>query len=127
MLGMTNYILVVGLNPSNTKTVFKAKANSTFHRLNKWFDLLGIKHYSFINIIHERGDYSNLHADYEFIRRCINNNCKVIALGELVSKVLSDINIDHFKMPHPSPRNRKINDKLFELILLILCGEYLNE
>ena len=36
---------------------------------------------------------------------------KVIALGEFASQALTKSMVPHFKLPHPSGLNRKLNDK----------------
>lgn len=51
----------------------------------------------------------------------------VIALGDKASKYLKKINIDHFKLPHPSGLNRKNNDKKWLSGELEKCRRYLNE
>ena len=51
----------------------------------------------------------------------------VIALGNKASEYLSSIELSHFKLPHPSGRNRKINDKQWLNKELKQCKEWLNE
>jgi uracil-DNA glycosylase len=36
---------------------------------------------------------------------------KVLALGGQVSKTLNTLGVEHFSLPHPSPRNRMMNDE----------------
>lgn len=36
---------------------------------------------------------------------------RIVALGKSAAKVLSKLKLDFFEMPHPSGRNRKLNDK----------------
>lgn len=48
---------------------------------------------------------------------------KIIALGNNASKALGDI--PHFKLPHPSGRNRQINNKKFIDKKLKECREWL--
>lgn len=38
---------------------------------------------------------------------------KVIALGLMASRRLDKNEIEHFKMEHPSGRNRKLNNKIY--------------
>lgn len=115
-------ILVLGLNPSAAK---KLKKNSTFDRLNKWMDHLGVVNYSFMNVIPEVGAPDIKKVTFHmtpFIERYDG----ILALGNTVSLVLTNLGIEHFKMPHPSPRNRLLNDKTFEINMLDKCKEYLS-
>ena len=50
---------------------------------------------------------------------------KIVALGENASKFLKGI--EHFKLPHPSPLNRKLNDKKTLNSILKECEKYLND
>jgi uracil-DNA glycosylase len=51
---------------------------------------------------------------------------KVIALGNEASKYLNSLNIEHFKLPHPSGRNLRLNDKKYVDKVLKECKDYLN-
>jgi len=52
---------------------------------------------------------------------------KIIALGNYASRALKKLNVDHFKLPHPSGLNRKLNDKKWVDEQLALCKDWLNE
>lgn len=52
---------------------------------------------------------------------------KVIALGNNAAKHIFSMDIPHFKLPHPSGRNRQINDKEFIAKKLKECREWLKE
>ena len=70
---------------------------------------------------------SNSHTD-ELLLRIMYwsmRGGKVIALGNKASKRLSECNVSHFKLPHPSPRNRKLNDPNFIDSELKKCQTYL--
>lgn len=116
-------ILVVGINPAN-----KSKSQ-TLKRLNRWMDELNIKHYSFMNCIFTKGVYSADQVDYSLISQYLMGikYYKILALGGFSSNVLDKIKIDHFKLPHPSPRNRKLNDKTFETNILKECKKYIHD
>ena len=45
-------------------------------------------------------------------------NFKVIALGNMASDFLTGCDIEHFKLPHPSGRNRILNNKKLETAVL---------
>lgn len=49
----------------------------------------------------------------------------VIALGNIASKRLEKAKISHFKLPHPSPRNRLLNDSKYIKLELEKCKNYL--
>jgi uracil-DNA glycosylase len=53
------------------------------------------------------------------------SGAKVIALGGEASKVLNRYRTSHFKLPHPSGRNRQINDKEFIKRQLEACKKWL--
>lgn len=48
----------------------------------------------------------------------------IISFGEKAHKALSKLKVPHFEMPHPSGRNRKINDKKFLTERLQECKMY---
>lgn len=118
-------MIVVGMNPSNRPTKSKVYKNSTFDRLNKWMDVLNVQHFSFINLLDHSKDNPTI-KDVDFNSLGVTKEYdKVIALGGLASTALNKIGVDHFKLPHPSPRNRLLNDKTFEKKILKDCKEYL--
>lgn len=50
---------------------------------------------------------------------------KVIALGEKASDYLNSVGVDeYYKLPHPSPRNRLLNQKSFVKNTLGSCHNY---
>lgn len=49
----------------------------------------------------------------------------VVALGNKASVRMKKLGIDHFKLPHPSPRNRQLNNKEFVDLELRKCKNYL--
>lgn len=52
---------------------------------------------------------------------------KVVALGRTASEALGLIGVAHFRLPHPSPRNRQLNDKLSLRVSLLECKCYLED
>lgn len=52
---------------------------------------------------------------------------KVVALGQNASKYLTKLNIKHFKLPHPSLRNRKLNDKKYIINELKNCKSWIEK
>ena len=49
----------------------------------------------------------------------------IIALGNAASKKLSDLNLSHFVLPHPSGLNRKLNDKKYVKKILRECKKWI--
>lgn len=123
---MTSSILILGQNPGNNPKAYYYK-NHTIDRLNKWADLLGIKYYSFMNCTDLRGAVKLKDIDFGYVQTSILGYNKVIALGGFPSSVLDRINIAHFRLPHPSPRNRVLNDKHEFTKILDNCKRYLDD
>ena len=121
---MMKKVIIVGLNPAKDNWKSPKKAQ-TIQRLEKWCNLMGVQYHSFINCIDDAGDYNQLKANFKQLEECTQGYDKVIALGNYASMCLKKINVKHFKMPHPSPRNRKLNDKDFESQIVEECRQYL--
>ena len=117
-------IIVVGMNPSTYVTKSKNRKNHTFDRLYKWSSEMGLPIFSFSNVFHQSGHVHINQVDINMIRQLVDGYDRVLALGNLVSTVLNKINVDHFKLPHPSPRNRLLNDKDYEHSVLRACKQY---
>jgi uracil-DNA glycosylase len=43
----------------------------------------------------------------------IGSATKIVALGKTAAKALTLLHVDFYEMPHPSGRNRKLNDKKY--------------
>ncbi len=54
------------------------------------------------------------------------NADKIVAFGAYASRALGTVNVDHFKAPHPSGMNRKLNDPLYVAEFLIRLRQYLH-
>src|SRR5580658_146129 len=67
----------------------------------------------------------NLSPPNALIECFISKNWPIIALGNNASKALIKSKVLHFKLPHPSGRNRQINDKAFIEQKLKECKEWL--
>jgi len=115
-------VLIVGINPSTAKSGW----STTWSRLPRWANQLGLKIFSFTNCLHSHGRYSLRDIDYSFMRECCFGHDRVVALGNFPSEALRRIGVDHFTLPHPSGLNRKLNDKRYELERLELCRKYIH-
>jgi hypothetical protein len=117
-------VLVVGMNPSNKESL-KDKPSATFKKLESWMTQCGVHYFSFVNTFDERGEAKMTKVDFQRLCTLAQDYDKIIALGGFVSSALNRIDVAHFKMPHPSPLNRLLNDKNFEKQILQECEEYL--
>lgn len=71
---------------------------------------------------------SYTHGDVMDICRWWNDHDRTfVALGNNASRVLENMEIPHFKLPHPSPRNRMLNNKKLIASELKKCYLYLKE
>lgn len=113
-------ILIVGQNPSRVNTP-KCR---THIKLTEWRKQWNVDKFKFINCSDELGE-SGYTINYERLSRLGRWADKVIALGGVASKSLTKMEVEHFRMPHPSPRNRQLNDKSYELNMIAECKAYL--
>lgn len=125
-------ILFVASNPSKLNTdpevaIVGSKSEKTF---NEWIEKLGVgENYKVVNVsnvVTEKNsplkirDFQLFHlANYTMIAT------KVIALGNTASDALDRINVEYFKLPHPSPRNRFLNNKVQVEAVLEECKKWL--
>ncbi len=116
-------IIFVGDRPSKRNTDPKIAFASTASekRLFKWIVDLNIGTYQAVNTYSVDG-----RADTEswiYLRKCMS--VPMIALGNNASKALNMLGIPHFKLPHPSGRNRKLHNKEWINSELKKCAEWL--
>lgn len=119
-------LLVIGMNPS-TKPTLRGKSNASFKKLEAWMDVFGVQNFSFCNTFDEPSDAKYSKIDFQRLCTLTGQYDKIIALGGFVSSALNKIDVKHFKLPHPSPRNRLLNDKTYEADVLKQCKDYLND
>lgn len=119
-------IVVVGQNPGNNKSAHYYK-NHTMDRLKQWMSDIHVQFFSFVNCLHDKGQTQMKDVDYDFLYECVKDADKIIALGNFASACLEHINISHYKLPHPSPRNRVLNDKMKLMKTLEECERFVHE
>jgi uracil-DNA glycosylase len=97
-------VLFVGDRPStkNVDPMIPFIGTKSYDRLLDWASRLGLVNFDMINS-HDSALLTIISA---------NAHIKiVIALGNVAARRLDRAGIPHLKMPHPSGRNRKLNDK----------------
>ncbi len=92
--------------------------------LYKWLGVLDLKIVSFSNIYSEFGQFNNDKVERNYLSEVCPNYNKILALGTKVGDVLDLMHISHFKLPHPSGRNRQLNDSKFIESKLKECKSY---
>lgn len=67
--------------------------------------------------------------EFDLLKLCNNaldpEITKIVALGNTASIALDMIGIKYFKLPHPSPLNRKLNNKYYIEAVLEECEKWL--
>lgn len=116
---MTLNILIVGDSPSKLNKdpnvpFIGAKCEK---RLRSWLEYLQLNWNDCIFI-----NSTDKDAKYK-VQNLLKKNYNIIALGNKASNFLNYK--DHFKLPHPSGLNRKLNDKVYEKKMLDNCKEWL--
>lgn len=114
--------IIIGMNPTKAKY----RKGCAWYRLQDWIDELDVGMVAFTNLSHDPY-WDKKTVDFAYVRESTRPHGKVIALGGLVSKVLSGLSIDHYTLPHPSPLNRQINDDDFINMKLKECKRYLSD
>ena len=116
-------VIFIGMQPSKARF----RKNCALDRFSIWMEKLGINCVTFQNAITDEDLPQKVtSADFQMLYRCIQGYSKVVALGALSSQILKSMGVPHFRMPHPSPRNRLLNDKAYEEMMLIELRSYIN-
>lgn len=82
---------------------------------------------SFFNLVATQGEIKRKDVEVDWVKDILKDYDVVLALGGFVSGVLNSIDVEHFKLPHPSPRNRLLNSKEYETEVLNRCKEYVEQ
>ncbi len=117
---MTSKPLFIGINP--TKAQYRK--GCAYFRLMDWIQEMDLGIVAFTNLSHDP-HWNKRSVDPHFLLDGAREHNKVIALGGLVSKALSELNIEHYTLPHPSPLNRQNNDTNLIRKKLDECRNYL--
>lgn len=113
-------ILFVGSNPAMASTTNEAFHGSTRSSqiLAQWTkDIQGTKAYT--NVVNERTDNnrplktSEIKANLSRLAIDVVKADKVIALGKTAATALTMLGAKFYEMPHPSGRNRLLNDPAY--------------
>lgn len=123
--GTSDELLILGQCPS---TNVKPLANGTYARLMKWCDEVGISMFAFHNVIPNKiNSYDIKDVDEDALYNAVQGKKVIIALGGFVEKVCKKYQIECYKIDHPSPRNRNLNDPKYEKKMLKQLKKYLDE
>lgn len=115
-------VIFIGQNPSPKAS----KNGNTFPRLNAWVEYMGLDGFYFINAYPNPGKCKVSDVNLDNLRAAVYKKSKVVALGNFAADALTKAGIHHFKLPHPSPLNRQINDLQFITGCLDECKKYLS-
>jgi len=119
-------VLVIGHSPGKTPINKRKNGSPTLNRLNRWLDACDVDLYSFSNIYaHHKELLKITDIDETYVYKITKNYNKIITLGSFVSQYFTKRGIKHLAAPHPSPRNRKFNDKSYERMVISQIKEYL--
>jgi len=117
---MTN-VVFVGDKPSRTNVDSRIAfvGAKCFPRLVEWIRFLKPDYYVCYNI--------STPEDFGKIENLKSAGFKVVALGAKAAEILDGYNIVHFQLPHPSGRNRLLNDRAYVERELKVCYDYIHD
>jgi len=61
------------------------------------------------------------------VLKLMKQEYKIVALGKAAEKALTKLKVPHYPMPHPSGRNRLLNDVEYEAFVVDDCKRWLRE
>lgn len=117
-------LLLVGDKPSRKNLDPKVAfvGTQSFKTIQKWLEFM-LKEKTAISMINR--------VDPEFavvLIRASLRGYKIIAFGEEAAKALVQNGVvNYFKLPHPSGRNRKLNNKKYVEEVLTKCKNWIEE
>jgi uracil-DNA glycosylase len=113
-------VVFVASNPSvkSSDTACMNVATRSRIILNGWIEEIEAN-VRFVNVCDDRTE-KNRPLTVSEIKSCLKSleiklqDCdKIVTLGNTASKAVSMLGLKHLKVPHPSPKNRLLNDKKF--------------
>jgi uracil-DNA glycosylase len=127
-------VLVVGQNPSrhNLDPKVAFEGTKSFNVIEDWMQEMSVSDNSYmlvnafikVNQKYNKDEFDIAVARLHSYMKIIKPE-KVIALGKMAAKALKKAGIDHFELPHPSGRNRKLNDMEWLQEQLLQAREYI--
>lgn len=121
-----NKVIVIGHSPGSSRIKRKSKS-PTLRRLDMWLGECDVNLYSFMNLCAPSIRFpGKLEIDETLLHECLKGYTKIITLGNEVSQYFTKRGVGHYPAPHPSPLNRKFNDKTFEPAVIKGLQSYLN-
>lgn len=112
--------VIIGLAPStkNEDPMVPFKGTKSWDRLQRWIKAANIRSYSIGNLFHHVLQSPPSMDELRQAALKLKEYCRysdlVVALGTDVSRALKAAGIKHYRMPHPSQRNRMFNRKGYE-------------
>lgn len=128
-------ILFVASNPSKLNNdpniaIIGSKSEQTF---NSWAEyLVPSKDYFVINVSDKVTDDNRPLKKTEYDLLKLSNYAinptftKIVALGNTAADALDQIGMEYYKLPHPSPRNRFLNNTVQVEAVLEDCKQWLD-
>lgn len=112
-------VIFVGDEPSklNEDPEVAFVGSKSYPTLMKWINSFNLHDYRVVN--------SHKEELLKHIRLAYFRGAVVIALGNKASERLESVQVNHFKLPHPSPRNRLLNDPNYVDSELEKCKNYI--
>lgn len=115
-------LIIVGLNPSKASGT---KHGPALRRLYSWAEEINLPIFSFTNLSDDPNwDLKFNSIDKNFVVQALSNHSIIVSLGSQVHNTLKRLGYDSFKMPHPSPLNRQLNDPNYEKQMLSELKNY---
>lgn len=126
-------VIFIGQNPSkhNIDVNVAFVGSKSYLTLKKWIQLLGTNNVGFINASKKIGKVTLKDIDYDGLYSLLYYpKAKVIFLGNYAekayNKAFKGLNSHSvYKIDHPSPLNRKLNNYNYIDNMLRKCGEFL--